>query len=183
LLTALSRLLPRSSWGRSLVTPATLMRWHRRLTSGPTRAHVPVVPQHRRTSVRQCCGWLVRTRRGDRRGSAVNPGQVSGHGRGWQHRTGTVPRRVLTAYERHYNIHRSHRARDRRPSQALPAAADLDHVRLKRRLAVDGLISEYRNAAWPNGRNHRSERRDRVFAPHKVAGEHIADHDGLMVLR
>jgi putative transposase len=57
-------------------------------------------------------------------------------------------RRVLTAYERHYNTHRPHRARDRRPPQPLPAApADLDHVRLMRRRAVDGLISEYRNAA------------------------------------
>ncbi|MGH3374954.1 MAG: integrase core domain-containing protein [Actinoallomurus sp.] len=57
-------------------------------------------------------------------------------------------RRVLTAYERHYNTHRPHRARDRRPPQPLPAApADLDHVRLKRRRTVDGLISEYRNAA------------------------------------
>ena len=57
-------------------------------------------------------------------------------------------RRVLTAYERHYNTHRPHRARDRRPPQPLPAAlADLGHVRLKRRRVVDGLISEYRNAA------------------------------------
>lgn len=31
LLTALSRLLPRSSWGNFFVAPATLMRWHRRL--------------------------------------------------------------------------------------------------------------------------------------------------------
>ena len=57
-------------------------------------------------------------------------------------------RRVLAAYERHYNTHRPHRARDRRPPQPPPAApTDLDHVRLKRRLTVDGLISEYRNAA------------------------------------
>ncbi|WP_222720951.1 integrase core domain-containing protein [Actinomadura sp. HBU206391] len=57
-------------------------------------------------------------------------------------------RRVLTAYERHYNTHRPHRARDRRPPQPLLAApADLNHVYLKRRQAVDGLISEYRNAA------------------------------------
>jgi putative transposase len=57
-------------------------------------------------------------------------------------------RRVLTAYERHYNTHRPHRARDGRPPQPLLVApADLNHIRLKRHQAVDGLISEYRNAA------------------------------------
>ena len=33
LLTALSRLLPRSSWSSFFVTPATLLRWHRRLVT------------------------------------------------------------------------------------------------------------------------------------------------------
>ncbi|MDT0469872.1 integrase core domain-containing protein [Streptomyces gibsoniae] len=57
-------------------------------------------------------------------------------------------REALTAYERHYNTHRPHQARDRRPPQPLPAApADLNHVRLTRRQAVDGLISEDRSAA------------------------------------
>ncbi|MCW2865757.1 MAG: hypothetical protein JWP48_7465 [Actinoallomurus sp.] len=43
---------------------------------------------------------------------------------------------------------RAEQARDRRPPKPLPAPpADLGHVRLKRRRAVDGLISEYRNAA------------------------------------
>ncbi|MER6567545.1 FAD-dependent oxidoreductase [Streptomyces sp. NPDC001093] len=38
-------------------------------------------------------------------------------------------RGVLTAYEHHYNTHRPHRARDRRPPRPLPAApADLNHV-------------------------------------------------------
>lgn len=32
-LTAASRLLPRSSWRSFLVTPATLLRWHRRLVA------------------------------------------------------------------------------------------------------------------------------------------------------
>ncbi|MFI0445579.1 hypothetical protein [Actinomadura sp. 6N118] len=58
-------------------------------------------------------------------------------------------RRVLTAYEGHHNTHRPHRARDRRPPQPSlrSAPADLRHVQLKRRRAVDGMISEYRNAA------------------------------------
>lgn len=59
-------------------------------------------------------------------------------------------RRVLTAYERHYNTHRPHRARDRRPPQPPPPTGtptDLNHIRLKRRQAVDGLINEYRNVA------------------------------------
>ncbi|WP_157522229.1 hypothetical protein [Herbidospora cretacea] len=32
-LAALSRLLPRSSWDVSFVTPATLLRWHRALVT------------------------------------------------------------------------------------------------------------------------------------------------------
>ncbi|MFL6051460.1 MAG: integrase core domain-containing protein [Actinoallomurus sp.] len=59
-------------------------------------------------------------------------------------------RRVLAAYEQHYNTHRPHRARDRRPPQprvpAMPPT-DLDQVHLKRRQAVHGLINEYRSAA------------------------------------
>jgi putative transposase len=59
-------------------------------------------------------------------------------------------RRVLAAYERHYNTHRPHRARDRRPPD--PPSAPLvpdgpGHSRLQRRGAVDGLINEYRAAA------------------------------------
>ncbi|WP_433191445.1 integrase core domain-containing protein [Actinoallomurus sp. CA-150999] len=56
-------------------------------------------------------------------------------------------RRVLTAYKRHHNTHRPHRARDLRPPKSLPAAPADGHVWLKRRRVVDGLISEYRNTA------------------------------------
>jgi putative transposase len=34
LLAAISRVLPRTRWSCSLVTPATLLRWHRRLVAG-----------------------------------------------------------------------------------------------------------------------------------------------------
>ncbi|MGP4101215.1 integrase core domain-containing protein [Nonomuraea sp. KM90] len=59
-------------------------------------------------------------------------------------------RRVLQAYQRHYNRHRPHRARDRRPPQPPhdPAPpSDLDQVRLQRRQVLDGLINQYRRAA------------------------------------
>jgi hypothetical protein len=58
-------------------------------------------------------------------------------------------RRVLAEYERHYNHHRPHRARDRRPPQPTWAVAptDLDIARLRREEVLGGLINEYRPAA------------------------------------
>ncbi|WP_433191219.1 hypothetical protein [Actinoallomurus sp. CA-150999] len=57
--------------------------------------------------------------------------------------------RVLAEYERHYNHHRPHRARDRRPPQPISAEApaDLDRARLRRVEVLDGLINEYSPAA------------------------------------
>ena len=59
-------------------------------------------------------------------------------------------RRVLVAYQHHYNGYRPHRARDRRPpdrSSAPLVPGSPGHVRLQRRCAVDQLINEYRAAA------------------------------------
>ena len=58
-------------------------------------------------------------------------------------------RKVLAQYERHYNQHRPHRARDRRPPQPPPvtALAELGQARLTRREVAGNLISEYRSAA------------------------------------
>jgi putative transposase len=58
-------------------------------------------------------------------------------------------RKVLTEYERHYNHHRPHRAKDRRPPQPAPTApgADLDTTELRREEILNGLINEYRPAA------------------------------------
>src|SRR5437867_13306519 len=46
LLAAASRILPRARWSVFLVTPATLLRWHRRLVArrGPIPVEVPAVP-------------------------------------------------------------------------------------------------------------------------------------------
>jgi putative transposase len=59
-------------------------------------------------------------------------------------------RRVLAEYERHYNHHRPHRTRDRRPPQpsnSAAARADVGTARLTREEVLDGLINEYRPAA------------------------------------
>jgi Integrase core domain. len=59
-------------------------------------------------------------------------------------------RRVLTAYERHYNTRRPHRARDRRPPDPPPVPLVPDgprHIRLQRHRAVNGLINEYKAVA------------------------------------
>jgi putative transposase len=58
-------------------------------------------------------------------------------------------RRVLAEYEKHYNHHRPHRARDRRPPQpsSTSALADRDKARLRREEVLSGLINEYRPAA------------------------------------
>ncbi len=47
LLTALSRVLPRSRWSCFLVRPETLLRWHRRLVAGAWTY------PHRQTGIRR----------------------------------------------------------------------------------------------------------------------------------
>ncbi|MGW2937200.1 integrase core domain-containing protein, partial [Streptomyces sp. NPDC001156] len=59
-------------------------------------------------------------------------------------------RQVLADFERHYNTHRPHRARDQRPPHASgqPATVhDLDGHRLLRTRILGGAINEYRYAA------------------------------------
>ena len=58
-------------------------------------------------------------------------------------------RHVLAEYKRHYNRHRPHRARGRRPPQptSTEAPTDLDKARLRREQVLGGLINEYRAAA------------------------------------
>jgi putative transposase len=59
-------------------------------------------------------------------------------------------RQVLADFERHYNAHRPHRARDQKPPHASgqPATVhDLDRHRLLRTRILGGAINEYRYAA------------------------------------
>jgi len=56
-------------------------------------------------------------------------------------------RQILAEYEQHYNEHRPHQARNQRPPLHKPGQ-DIDMTaRIKRRQAIQGLISEYRRAA------------------------------------
>jgi hypothetical protein len=57
-------------------------------------------------------------------------------------------RQILTEYAQHYNDHRPHQAREQRPPLHEPGHAIDLSARIKRRQAVQGLISEYRRAAW-----------------------------------
>jgi putative transposase len=59
-------------------------------------------------------------------------------------------RQVLAEYQRHYNLHRPHRARNLRPPQPPPrpvTSFDFDPIRLQRQEVIDGLISQYKRAA------------------------------------
>jgi transposase InsO family protein len=56
-------------------------------------------------------------------------------------------RTVLAEYEAHYNGRRPHRSRQLRPPRPDHPVADLSKERIKRRLVLGGLISEYERAA------------------------------------
>ena len=56
-------------------------------------------------------------------------------------------RHILTEYAQHYNDHRPHQSREQRPPLHKPGQAIDVTARIKRRQAVQALISEYRRAA------------------------------------
>ncbi len=56
-------------------------------------------------------------------------------------------RQILTEYAQHYNDHRPHQSREQRPPLHKPGERIDVTARIKRRQAVQGLISEYRRAA------------------------------------
>jgi putative transposase len=71
---ALARLLPAALRGSRLVTPATLLAWHRRLIApagGRTQTGLAGRGRAGR-SVTLCCGWRGRTRRGDTGGCTAS---------------------------------------------------------------------------------------------------------------
>jgi len=56
-------------------------------------------------------------------------------------------RQILAEYAQHYNDHRPHQSREQKTPVARARPGDRCDRRIKRRQAVQGLISEYRRAA------------------------------------
>src|SRR6266498_3020254 len=83
LLSAASRALPRQRWtSLFLVTPQTLLRWHRELVRHKWTYRKARQPGRHSTprSSHWCCGWPGRTRAGAASGSA---GSCTSSGSGW----------------------------------------------------------------------------------------------------
>ena len=72
-LAALARLLPAALRGSRLVTPGTLLAWHRRLiTRKWTYPDGRAARRPARRSATWCCGWRGRTRPGDTAGCTAS---------------------------------------------------------------------------------------------------------------
>jgi putative transposase len=72
-LAVLARLLPAALRGSRLVTPGTLLAWHRRLiTRKWTYPNPPAARRSARTSATWCCGWRGRTQPGDTAGCTAS---------------------------------------------------------------------------------------------------------------
>ena len=63
-LAAAASILPRSRWSCFIISPATLLRWHRELVregNGPTDGPEPAVRRSTRRSASSSCAWPKRT--------------------------------------------------------------------------------------------------------------------------
>jgi hypothetical protein len=85
LLAAVSTLLPRKRWSVFLVSPQTLLRWHRELVGRKWtyRRRLPGRPPLDPRFVSWCCAWRVRTRGGAACGSRANCASLAS---GWARR-------------------------------------------------------------------------------------------------
>ena len=118
---------------RLLVTPDTILRWHRDIV-------------RRRWAVRSKRG---RTGRPATRRNAIAGRWIGGCRRELLDRTlvwnQAYLRRILREYETRHNRHRPHRSLDSAaPLKPLPEPVDLEQYRVRRRARVSGMINEYR---------------------------------------
>jgi hypothetical protein len=131
-LAALARIMPTGLRARRVVTPGTLLRWHRRLVAAKWRQPRPPVPE-------ELVALIVRLARENARWGVV---RIQGE----QHL-----RVVLSEYVGHYNTGRSHQGDGmelRAPDDTLDVIAfPVPATRIQRRTRLAGLINEYRQIA------------------------------------
>ncbi|HET9255521.1 MAG TPA: integrase core domain-containing protein [Pseudonocardiaceae bacterium] len=135
-LSALARLLPRQLRMHRLVTPATLLAWHRRLVTRRWRYPDRLGRPSPRTPRANCyAGRFVRTVRGECTDRILIYNE--------HHAT-----KVLSGYAQHYNSHRPHQALEQRApnDEHRPAAMPIDSV-IRRHRVPGGVINEYHPAA------------------------------------
>jgi transposase InsO family protein len=135
-LAAASRFLSREHWRSFMITPATLLRWHRvdevfrsdeiEIIRTPFRAPQAngVAERFVRTVRSECLDWLL----------MLNQLHLE---------------RVLEVFVTHYNEHRPHRALSLAPPEPRPpsVASKAREVRVHRRDRLGGVIHEYDLAA------------------------------------
>jgi transposase InsO family protein len=135
-LAAASRFLSREHWRSFMITPATLLRWHRvdevfrsdeiEIIRTPFRAPQAngVAERFVRTVRPECLDWLL----------MLNQLHLE---------------RVLEVFVTHYNEHRPHRALSLAPPEPRPpsVASKAREVRVHRRDRLGGVIHEYDLAA------------------------------------
>ena len=121
-----------------LVTPGTVLRWHRRLVTRkwtyPNRTGRPPVSAEIATPIKQLA--------------------TENNGWGYQRIQGEITDRMLIFGQRHprsilaqYNGRRPHRSRQLHPPRPDHPVADLSQERIKRQPVLGGLINEYEPAA------------------------------------
>jgi hypothetical protein len=159
-LAALARLLPRHLRLHRMVTPGTLLAWHRRLVTKkwtyPNAPGRPPVPDEVRALV------VRLARQNPRWGYRRIQGALVGLGYAFAERfVGTLRRecldhililgeghlrQVLAEFAGHYNGHRPHQSLRQAPPRQTGSAVDIT-ARIECKQVLGGLISEYRRAA------------------------------------